>query len=506
MAQDYATFPDEPFLSRKQKGIGKGIPKRVFQHEILRSRFAAAGITSLTSILTNDQLQQCADIYTNNGIVRSLVDKSVFYINPERTDFTIEANQELTEGATDQELNDLNQSITDDTLLVNDQPARIKELRQKTIRCNKRVKLHDRLEKFLTSCLVLGRNGLEIVRFPKSPEWPMFGEPRALLHLNSRKIEDVQMNTVTHEFEGFFYNTSNIINPIKFIPSSSLISGFHNDNNLYENTNYSGVSALWPILTVAQADGVINDEDIPEATRNLGHKFGLIYAGTNDDSKIAEIEEKLQDKTWLVHGIEGLTADVHDLARDLMELPNVRLSDAKYMTTCMSVPLFLMFEDTATFATANQVMQVWKAGMLKRYRTWLQGILEEHWYDVILADHFNIELKDVISLPIKIKPIFQDINFETRKEIIEGDKMLHDMNVMNEMDVAKDIDRKDIAQRLEEEESEIDRQKEQAVQEALGQMRLMQAQQQRFPPQTQQATAAASAPLSKSKRKTKTKK
>ena len=167
----------------------------------------------------------------------------------------------------------------------------------------------------------------------------------------------------------------------------------------------------------------------------------------------------------------------------------------------MSLPLFLLYEDTANFATANQTMQVYKAGVLKRYRTWLQGILEDYWYDTILADHLGIEVKDVVSAPIKVKAVFADINFETRKEVIEADKMLMDMQVFNERDVAKDIDRPDIVNRLDSEEAQREKQQQQDVQNAFQQQRnqILTLQQQNQMQQMmsqqnqrQQASAAAS--------------
>ena len=152
-------------------------------------------------------------------------------------------------------------------------------------------------------------------------------------------------------------------------------------------------------------------------------------------------------------------------------MTDVRTANGKYICQCMNLPLFLMYEDTANFATANQTMQVYKAGILKRYRAWLQGILEDYWYDTILADHLGIEVKDVVSAPIKVKAIFQDINFETRKEVIEADKILTDMEVFNRTDVAKDIDRKDIVARLEQEEADQQKQQEQAVASAFQSLR-----------------------------------
>lgn len=246
----------------------------------------------------------------------------------------------------------------------------------------------------------------------------------ALRHLNTRRIADVQIDEQTTNFKGFFYDEGDTLGTSsrtarrtarfdshRFIKATDVIAGFHDDKNLYDNTYYSGMSVIWPILSVSQSDDVINDEDIPEITGNLGAKFGFVYAGTNDETKIAEITDLIADKGWLVHGNPELTAQVEDLGRDPMELPSVRNANAKYMCMCMNLPLFLLFEDRANFATANQTMQVYKQGVLKRYRTWLQGILEDYWYDLILADHLGIELQDVIAMPIKIKAIFPDINF-----------------------------------------------------------------------------------------------
>jgi hypothetical protein len=201
----------------------------------------------------------------------------------------------------------------------------------------------------------------------------------------------------------------------------------------------------------------------------------------------------------------GMIEDVLStpLGRDPHELTDVRIANGKYICQCMNLPLFLMYEDTANFATANQTMLVYKSGILKRYRTWLQGILEDYWYDTILADHLGVEVKDVLSMPIKIKAIFADINFETRDVIINADKILNDMGVMNETDVAKDIDRPDIVRRLEDEATQRDQQQQQAVQNTFQQQRnqilALQAQnqnqnqqQQLVQQQKQQASAAAS--------------
>jgi hypothetical protein len=487
------TFPNEPYADEpRKKKIIFANKSRSFNHEVRESRAGATVTTpnAPTTTLTDDQLKQCGNAYINNGIVRGVVDRSQFFIQGDRTKAVVEANDELLEVSNDEEQKELEQQITDDTLTVGGietetenadgsitttteggQPARIKELKRKIVRVNKRVKLYTAIEKAITSALVFGRGFVEIVRNPAGGDYPQYGEPIALKHLVSRSVVQVFFNDRTGAFEGIDYNTGKTLNPVKFIPAIDLIPFFHDDNNIMENQQGSGLSAVWPILSVSQSDDVINDEDIPEITKNTGGVLNLIYAGTNNDDKIEELTNKLDGKTQVVHGLDGVEIQSVSLGRDPHELTDVRVANGKYICQCMNLPLFLLYEDTANFATANQTMQVYKSGVLKRYRVWLQGILEDYWYDPILADHLNIDIKDVISMPIKIKAIFEDINFETRREVIEADEKLVAMDVMDKIDVAKDIDRKDLAAKLESQEAEEAQQRDQAVDNAFMNLR-----------------------------------
>ena len=478
MALTYDSDPDLPVKPFKE-GIAHAVKtNRKYEHEIQGSRAAAADPNAPTTVLTEDQLKQCGYAYINNPMVRRTTNTLVFFTQSGRTRAVVEANDELLEISNDEETKKLQEQINDDTLTIGGteqeeesenedgttttittstggEPARIKELKRKIVRLGKRCKLHMNTKKGLTSQVVFGRGFLEIVRLPTNPDWPIYGEPVALKHLVSKNVVQCYFNTTTGEFEGIDYNTNKTLNPIKFIKATNLIPFFQDDNNIMENTQGSGLSLVWPILSVSQADDVINDEDIPEITKNTGGVLTIVKATTNDDNKLEEITNKLDGKTQvvvgqdLINGVESV-----QLGRDPHELTDVRTADSKYITQGMNVPLFTIFEDTANFATANQAMQVYKAGALKDFRTSLQGSLEDYWYDTILADHFNIEVKDVISLPIKVKAVFDDINFETRKEIVEADKILFDMQVFDRMDIAKDIDRSDLVPRLEEEEAE----------------------------------------------------
>jgi hypothetical protein len=510
LAQDIEDLPPKP-----KQGQVYAQDKRTFSHLI--SKAAAVQPDQQTTVLTSDQLKQCGYAYINNGIVRGVTDRSVFFIQGERTKAVVEANDELLETSTDEEVQKLQQQIADDTLSIGGeeledgittggQPARIKELKRKIIRLNKRVKLHIANEKGLTSSLVFGRGFNEIIRLPTDEEeWPIYGEPIAIRPLTTSKVAEVFFNSKTGAFEGIDYNTNDSVKPTRFIKATNLIPFFHDDNNILENTQGSGLSAVWPILSVSQSDDVINDEDIPEITRNTGGVLTIIKALTNDNNKLKEIRDKINGKTQEVVGA-GLIEDVLSvpLGRTPSELTDVRIANGKYICQCMSLPLFLLYEDTANFATANQTMQVYKAGVLKRYRTWLQGILEDYWYDTILADHLGIEVKDVVSAPIKIKAIFADINFETRREVIDADKILFDMDVMERADVAKDIDRPDLVSKIESQEAEMDDQQKAAVNDTFMNQRneiaqknqqLIQQNQQLQNARIQQASAAASIKL-----------
>ena len=258
LAQDYS-FPEE--LTRPKKEKVYSSPKRSFKHEVKSRAAATLTGTEQKTVLDTDQLKQCGNAYINNGIVRGVVDRSVFFIQGERTKATVEANDELLETSNDEEVKNLNEEIANDTLTIeadNDagipaQDARINDLKRKVVRLNKRVKLYNGIEKFLTSALVFGRGFLEIVRLPPDAEWKTYGEPIALKHLVTKNVEQVFFNKQTGIFEGIDYNTGDTLKPIKFIKATNLIPAFHDDNNILENTQGSGLSAVWPILSVSQS-------------------------------------------------------------------------------------------------------------------------------------------------------------------------------------------------------------------------------------------------------------
>ena len=486
-----------PQRPKEKIAVAEAVDTRKFEHAItdpMQRRSSGGAIAPLppsnlpTTVLTDDQLKQCGDAYINNGMVRRVVDSSNFFIQGDRTKFIIDPNDELTASVSDEEEKKLMKDIAEDTLqieqetdddgivIIKSQEARIKDLRKKGIRLNKRVKLYNNIERLINSALVFGRGVLEIVRLPKGGEWPRYGEPIALRHIPTRTISDVVFNKQTDRFEGLYYMTGDPDNPLKWLKATNLIIAIHDDNNIYDRTKGSGLSAIWPILSVSQADDVINDEDVPEIVRNTGGVLNIIYAGTNDEGKLKEFAKKIDGKTQVVHGLDGVEVISAPLGRKPADITDVRVADGKYICQCMNLPLFILYEDTANFATANQTMQVYKEGILKRYRTWLQGILEDCWYDTILADHLDIDVKDVISAPIKIKATFSDINFEIRKDVVTTDKMLFDMEVFNRQDVAKDIDRKDVAQRIDEEEATIEKEKEKAAGDVLEKITALQTQ------------------------------
>lgn len=456
----YWDNPDSPKIIKKEPDKELeffSLPnKRNYRNTPIETKSLAASTpNNLITVLNKNQLLQCGNAYINNGIVRTVIDKTVYFINGERSSFVIEPNDELTEGLDDKETRELRDKIQNS-------PENL-ELRRKLVRYNKRTEFNDRCAKLLTSTLIAGRGALEI----KTLDVEGSKQPFSLKHLNSLRIKEAKQDS-NGNFTGFEYEEQ--IGKTRFISSQNMIAAFHDDNNILDNSNYSGLSAVWPILEAANTIEAIISEDMPEAARQLHAKFGIMYAGTSKKSTLRKLREELEASTWLVHNEEGLTAEVHDLARDPMELMNVTESLAKYICMSTSLPMFLLFEDTANFATANQVMQVYKAGMLKRYRTWFQGILEKHWYDPILADHLGIELKDVISADIKIKAIFPDINFETRKEILEGDQIAVNIGTLNKIDVAKDIGREDIIPRLEQ-EMEAEQEEEQMINDSIQRQR-----------------------------------
>src|SRR4029078_7136163 len=136
--------------------------------------------------------------YIDNGIVRTVVDLTVWFILGEHTKFVIEPNQELLEGLDDAQIRKVQDRIA--------KSSSYKELRRKIVRINKRTKLHDRLTKFLTHAFIFGRAFLEIKRFDVNQDWPKYGEPEALKPLTPLRVVDVNVDDDTYEFNGIIYN------------------------------------------------------------------------------------------------------------------------------------------------------------------------------------------------------------------------------------------------------------------------------------------------------------
>ena len=455
---------DKPIImgiSNKHKN-----PLRITQTEINHKHLMGATLNAPRTVFTKSQLGEMADAYVNDGIMRRCVNILVQGVKGKRVKFVVEPNEEISGILSDAELEALNnQTTTKD---------RVPELKRKQIRIDKRCRLNDRLDIFLKNFFVFGRALQGIVRYPTTPEFPRYGEPRALLPYNVTNILNIEVDPVTYELDGIEYDFGidkgkKILRPLDFI------FGVNDDNNLYNNTNYSGVSPVWTCLSTSQSNVIINDEDIPESTKQLAHKFGLLYAGTSKKSVIENIRNQLEMGAWIVHNQQGLTADVHDLARDLTELPRVREYNAKYMSMSMMVPMFLLFEDTANFATANQALQAWRATTLDYYRTLLQGILEQYWYDPLLADHFDVDIQDVISLRVKMKPVFEDLIFDTYKDSVEAVTALVNAGILTEEQALEKLGEDKFLQQRKELEAELLRQRE----EDLAAREEMLAQQQR---------------------------
>ena len=282
-----------------------------------------------------------------------------------RDRFIVEANTELTEFIEKAKVAELVTSI------LGESANRVPELQQRLIRVNKRCELHQNLIKLCKNSFLFGRNFLGIERFPiaDSNGWTRFGEPRALKPMNSLRIVDVAVDESTYAFNGFFYDygierkRKQLVKPIDMIPL------WNDDDNVLDQTYYSGTSLAWSCLTVAQAIDVMNDEDVPEYVKNLYAKIGECYAGGSQKSLIQAVKQELQGGSMLVHGKKELRMTALDVAGSLTDLMNGREASAKFIAWSMAIPLFIIFEDTANFATANKAMQTFKVGTLDRMRT-----------------------------------------------------------------------------------------------------------------------------------------
>ena len=423
-------------------------PEELHRISSLNRALSAAAIKNVRNVNTLEQMKDCAESYANNGMVRTIVDKNIWFVQGPNTGFVIEPNNELLEGLNDEEITNLQEEMR----------QKYKELRIDTVRINKRAQLHDRTTKFLIHWYTFGQAYLEIARNKVGTgtgknKFPRYGEPMALKVLNPLRIEDKFVNTDDYELEGILYNYGVNIKPNsqvkkKRIPITNLIPGWYDDANIFDNTYYSGMSPVWTILSASQIIEVILDENVPEFVKAIAEGIGAIYTGTNKESVTKQIKEALKHSTFFLHNQKELDIKEINIARDPQEIVGLLKMLGQYMCQALGLPLFLMYEDTANFATANQVMQAYKVTTILRQRQWLSNTLEKYWYDPMLADWFNCDIKDVIKQEIRIKPVFEDINFETNLDIITGVEKLINLDIYNRVDGAKSINNKEVAARL----------------------------------------------------------
>lgn len=424
------------------------IEKALHRIDPTNRALSAAAIKNVRNMNTHEQMKDCAEAYANNGMVRTIVDKNNWFIQGPNSDFIIKPNKELVEGLTDEEVTNLEKELQD----------KYKELRIDTIRINRRVQLHDRCKKLLTHKQVFGQGYLEIARNKTGAgtgtnKFPKYGEPLALKILNPLRIEDKFVDTKSYELEGILYNYGTNITPNssvkkKRIDITDLIPHWHDDDNIFDNTYYSGMSPVWTVLSASQIIEVILDENIPEFVKAIAEGIGAIYTGTNKESVTKQIKEALKHSTFFLHNQKDLDIKEINIARDPQEIVGLLKMLGQYMCQSLGLPLFLMYEDTANFATANQVMQAYKVTTILRERQALANTLERYWYDPILADWFDCDIEDVITQEIRMVPTFEDINFETNLDIITGAEKLLNMDVYNRVDCAKAINNKEVANRL----------------------------------------------------------
>lgn len=467
-------FTEDESKQNEEKPYFIGIDNKFsWKHKIEQDRrvLSAANIQNVRTLLTTEQLKDCAEAYSNCGFLRSVIDKNIFFMTGERTKFLIEPNDELIFGRDDKEVREIEKDIQDN--------EKYKNLARDLIRLNKRVELHDRITKLLTNVWIFGRAFLEVERLkPDDPESKLetiggtrvYGEPIALKPLTPFRIEKTLVDDKTYTFEGLIYNygvnankRTKGDNGKKKIQPENLIAAWYDDNNVFDNTYFSGISPTWSVLSAAQTIEIALDKNIPEFLMAVAQGFGEIYTGTNKKSVSEDIKNTIQHSTWFIHNYDKLRMTAINLARNPEELTNIINGLSKYICQSMNLPMFLAFEDTTNFATANQVMQSYKVSTLARHRTWLQGILEKYWYDPILADFFGVEADEVIAQEIKIKPVFEDINFETRLEVIQGEDILIRNAVHNPLDAAKAIGDKQVQRRLEMEDQAVQEQERMAI-------------------------------------------
>ena len=397
----------------------------------------------LENVLDTVSLTETADAFFADGIMRRIMSDFLDYVFPDYIKFAVVGNKvydenkgklrakaspSISNGNGNGSAKNNNESKVSDAERAK-RAEEFKELNEgdiayyhiKVSKLLENINLYDRSIKLLATSMIFGRNGLMIAKDRTDKTFTKFGKPTGLILLNPLQIKKaIITDNETYKFGGFEYDWQVKDKTADIIGRDQLIPFFYDDFNIYKNTYYSGLTRLFSLVGISHGDQLINSYDIPEATQSVYTGNNWVYVGKESPILVTKFANSHQ-RGINYHDQPALHVEAAQASGKILEIVDTRLMNYKSACMILGIPLFLLFEDEANFATAAIAMQSFINGRVQRLGQLFADTLQEYFFMPLLADISNIELdtlkEDYVNY---VKVIMPKITLETKTDRINN--------------------------------------------------------------------------------------
>jgi hypothetical protein len=370
---------------------------------------------TLENVLDPISLSETADAFFADGLLRRGISDMIDFVLPDRVKVavTVAKAWEENKGKLDPDVREEFKELEN---------SQIAEYHLRISKIMENISFHDRLVKLIANGIVFGRNALFIERVTDT-RFPKLGKPTSLALLNPLSIKRALIdNTVEHRyrFDGFKYDFGTTGNTDVTIPRTDLIPFFYDDWNIYKNTYYSGLTRIFSLVGLAHTNQLTNTYDMPEAMQNPYMGNNYVYVGSESNILVDQFTNSHQRGT-IYHDKPALHVEAAQASGKILEIAQTRESNYETMCIILGIPLFLILEKAANFATAAISMQVFINGRIKRFATQIGDMIEEYFLLPTLCDMVKVEPEQFQKVYVnRVKAIMPTITLETKTDRIDN--------------------------------------------------------------------------------------
>jgi len=275
-------------------------------------------------------------------------------------------------------------------------------------RVDRKCNFQQNLKAAFIQAKVFGRSAILV-------EGPENGLPVNMKILSSKLLGQVVIDPYTWRLERVQYNAPGVYGSGNYLQGSDIVYFTNCDYHVSPYTIGYGLSDLEAIAHISETNRILNEEDLKEINYSMWSGFGLLKVPTiRNAAEIQSFLSSFKPGRWCAIS-QDITAEVHELQKDLASLLTERNENEKLILRDLAVPAAILgFEDIQNFATLQEVMLAWKESEIEEQRTWINSIVEPQWFDRLLVQILGVDDPD--DLKVKIILAFEDIALENLKD------------------------------------------------------------------------------------------